>query len=84
MLIQIFSTNKIIRFIFAAICVTGCLFQIYKMSKIYFLYETVTEVRYGTEDNISLTAITVCASKLFFVKEEYLSKFAHSLCSHPL
>ncbi len=54
---------------------TGCLFQIYKISKIYFLYETVTEVRYGSEDNISLPAITVCTSKLFFVKQEYLSKF---------
>ncbi len=66
------SMEKIIRYIFAAICLTGCLFQIYRISAIYFLFETSTDVRFDNEVIISLPAITICASKHYFVREEIL------------
>jgi hypothetical protein len=66
--------EKIVRYIFVAICLSGCLLQIYKISEIYFLYQTTTDVRYDKETNISLPALTICIFKLQFIKPEYSSQ----------
>jgi hypothetical protein len=50
--------NKKFYYAFVAIYLTGCLFQIYEITQIYFLYETTTDVRYGSENLISLPAQT--------------------------
>ncbi len=64
--------EKIINYIFAVICLTGCLLQIYKISDIYFSYETTTDVRYYKESIISLPAVTICARKYYFASENVL------------
>ena len=63
------SFSKIIRVLFFIICMTGCLFQIYKISEIYFLYETTTDVRRDEEADISFPALTICIDKLDFIKQ---------------
>ncbi len=50
----------------------GSLYQIYQISEIYFLYETTTYVKYEKEAKVSLPAITLCANKQYFVREECL------------
>jgi hypothetical protein len=67
-----FFIEKIVRYIFAAICLIGCSFQIYRIIAIYILYETTTDVRFNNEVIISLPALTICASKHYFVREEIL------------
>jgi hypothetical protein len=64
--------EKIFRYIFTALCLTGCLSQIYRISAIYFSYETATNVRYDKETTISLPALTICTSKHYFVRREIL------------
>jgi hypothetical protein len=65
-------TEKIFRYTFATLCLTGCLLQIYRISSIYFSYENTTDVRYGSEASISLPALTICAAKHYFVRKEIL------------
>jgi hypothetical protein len=62
--------DKIVRYILAGICLTGCLFQIYRISAIYFLFETTNDVRFDKEVIISLPALTIYASKHYFVRQE--------------
>lgn len=67
-------TEKTFRYIFAAICFTGCLLEIYKISEIYFSYETTTDVRFNKETIVSLPAFTICAGKHNIVREEIWQK----------
>jgi hypothetical protein len=76
--------EKIVRYIFAAICLAGCLFQIYKISAIYFLYETSTDVRFDNEVIISLPGLTICASKHYFVREEILKIIFNNISNEKL
>ncbi len=66
--------EKTVRYIFAANCFTGCLLQIYKISEIYFSYETTTYVRYENEVPLSLPALTICAEKHYFARKNILKK----------
>jgi hypothetical protein len=69
-------SSKIIRITFFIICLTGCLYQTYKICENYFSFEINTYVRYEDEDKISLPAITVCIKKHFLIREKYLSQFS--------
>jgi hypothetical protein len=53
---------------------TGCLYQIYEISVIYFSYETTTDVRYEDEVMIELPAFTFCVPKVFMARIEYLKQ----------
>src|ERR1700712_4841696 len=56
------------------VCLFGCVYQSYKISELYFRYETTTNVRYEKENQIDLPAITMCYGKLAEVKDEYINK----------
>src|SRR5882757_4357753 len=50
------------------LCLLGCVYQTYKISLLYFSYETTTNVRYETSDGKILdTSVTVCPDKEYFV-----------------
>jgi hypothetical protein len=66
---------KIFVYIFKLFCLFGCLFQVSKLIRIYLSYETITEAKYETETIISLPAITLCASKAYFIKKEFGLKY---------
>jgi hypothetical protein len=71
--------DQIIRYIFIIICLTGCLYQIYEISVIYFSYETTTDVRYEDEAITQLPAITFCVPKVSMIKKEYLNQLVSNL-----
>ena len=54
-----FNFNWIAKFL----CVAGCLYQSVEISKIYFSYQTTTNVRYERNNNIELPGISICTSK---------------------
>ena len=51
--------------------IIGCAYQLYKMSKIYFSYKTVTDVTYGNDNLIELPGVTICYNKLGQLKTEF-------------
>ena len=55
--------------------IIGCAYQLYKMSKIYFSYKTVTDVTYGNDNLIELPAVTICYNKLGQLKTEFKAKY---------
>jgi hypothetical protein len=63
--------EKIVRFRFTA-CIFNWMSQIYRVSAIYFSYETTTNVRYDKEDIISSPSLTICTSRHYFVRREIL------------
>jgi hypothetical protein len=63
------------RYIFSIFCLIGYLYQTYQISKIYFSYETTTDVSYENEDPLSIPAITLCGIKSYFLREEYQKLF---------
>src|ERR1700733_2595546 len=57
-----------------AICLMGCAYQTYKISGLYFRYETTTNVRYDTNYGTEWdTAFTVCVPKIMLIKREVWS-----------
>src|SRR5882724_10486246 len=60
---------KLNTFICKIICLIGFIYQTYKISSIYFTYETSTHVRYETELLVSLPAITLCMRKTMALKD---------------
>jgi hypothetical protein len=58
---------------------TGCLYQIYEISVIYFSYETTTDVRYEDEVMTQLPAITFCVPKVSMIKKGYFKKLVSNL-----
>jgi len=65
------------RGVFILICFIGCLFQITRISQIYFSYQTTADVKYEFDNMISLPGITVCFKKEFIMrKEKIIEKFA--------
>ena len=59
------------------LCGMGCVYQTYKLSSIYFSYETTTFVRYESDGEKTLPAITVCYNKYLQLKDEFKKKIAH-------
>ena len=57
------------------LCAFGCVYQMYNLNVIYFSYETTTNVRYETQTDTYLPAITVCYEKRHQIKNEFLDKF---------
>jgi hypothetical protein len=67
---------SLFRIIFGIICISGCLFQIANISKIYFSYDTTTVVEYEFEKMVSLPAITICFKKEYILrKQNIIRKF---------
>ena len=54
------------------LCAFGCVYQMYNLNVIYFSYETTTNVRYETQTDTYLPAITICYQKWF--QNDYLAK----------
>ena len=52
------------------LCAFGCVYQMYNLNVIYFSYETTTNVRYETQTDTYLPAITVCYEKRHQIKNE--------------
>ena len=57
------------------LCAFGCVYQMYNLNVIYFSYETTTNVRYETQTDTYLPAITVCYEKRNQIKNEFLDMF---------
>ena len=57
------------------LCAFGCVYQMYNLNVIYFSYETTTNVRYETQTDTYLPAITVCYEKRHQIKDEFLDMF---------
>ena len=71
------------------LCLMGCVYQTYKISELYFGYQTTTNVRYdkSTNGTISYPAFTICVEKVNLVNRslvqnisgkhinEYLNRF---------
>ena len=57
------------------LCAFGCVYQMYNLNVIYFSYETTTNVRYETQTDTYLPAITVCYEKRHQIKDEILDMF---------
>ena len=55
--------NKTYWVIIRILCGMGCVYQTYKLSSIYFSYETTTFVRYESDGEKTLPAITICYMK---------------------
>ena len=53
------------------LCLMGCVYQSLRISELYFSYETITNVKYESENRIELPGITLCVSKLSMVTDEY-------------
>ena len=48
----------------------GCVYQSLRISELYFSYETITNVKYETENTLDLPGITICYNKLIQLKHE--------------
>ena len=57
--------------LFFLACLICCLYQLYRISEIYFSYNTTTFVNYEKVSYISLPAITLCVNKKYVIKESY-------------
>ena len=58
------SNNKLVfKILSRIVCLIGCVLQSYKISEYYFSYETITNVKYETENQIDLPGITIAYSK---------------------
>lgn len=51
---------KSLNYMFAMLCVAGCLFQTYEVSDNYFQYGTVTELSITMPDKLRVPAISLC------------------------
>ena len=63
------------------VCIMGCVYQSLRISELYFSYETITNVKYESEDGIELPDITICVRKLSMVTDKYneeLNKISNS------
>jgi len=66
------NKELIFRIIFIIICLAGCLLQIYQISYAYFSFKTITSVNYVFERRISLPAVTLCFSKQYILRKDYI------------
>ena len=61
-----------INFLFKCFCVLACTYQASKISQMYFSYKTTSNVKFVSGKFEKLLGITLCYSKLFQLKEEYV------------
>lgn len=64
------TVNKVIDAIVFTICLIGSLYQVMKMSDLYFRYETITTVTYEIQSPIQVPGLTICAPKIEFLRPE--------------
>src|ERR1700743_2057718 len=57
------------------LCLMGCMYQTYKISLLYFSYETTTNVKYESSATLTLPAITVCFDKEALIRPEFVKNF---------
>ena len=80
---EIKLTSKLVyQTIFKVLCLMGCVYQSLRISKLYFSYETITNVKYESENRIDLPGITFCYNKLNQIKHEYKAKFINESVEH--
>src|SRR5882757_8289439 len=48
-------------------CLLGCVFHLYTLNRIYFSYETTTNVKYEYEINAEIPAISLCFDKISMI-----------------
>jgi len=56
---------------FKIICFIGCVYQSYKISEIYFRYDTTTYVKFENSGYLELPGITICYYKFIQLKDEF-------------
>ena len=71
-----FKMNKVCRIVFQILCTMGCVYQMFKLSSIYFSYETF--VRFEPLSDISLPAVSIYHSKYLQLNDEILNQFKYS------
>src|SRR5882672_3415464 len=57
------------------ICLIGCMYQTYKISELYFGYQTTTDVKYELEATVTLPAITLCMNKASALKQDFIQNY---------
>ena len=62
--------NKLYLFFTRILCIFGSVYQTFKLSEIHFSYETTTNVRFESQTETSLPAVTVCYYKIFQLNEQ--------------
>ena len=72
--------KKFYTILYWIICLLGCCYQSYKISKIYFSYETTTDFKYENDYRIDLPGITICQPKLTQIDNDTKLKF--NISSH--
>ena len=65
--------NLIYKNICIVLCLFGCLYHSYTISKVYFQYDTVTTIKSEHEQSIQVPAITVCFDKLLVTKQDIIN-----------
>ena len=68
--------KKVYKYILRILCAIGCVYQMFNLNVIYFSYKTTTNVRYETQSNTYLPAITLCYHKSNQIKEEFFHQFS--------
>src|SRR5690348_14197689 len=68
-----FINFKLISLIF---CIAGCIFHLNSISKLYFSYQTLTNVKFDYSNELTLPGITICYDKLLQLKDEYFNKIS--------
>jgi len=57
--------------VFKIICFIGCVYQSYKISELYFRYDTTTYVKFESSGYLELPGITICYYKFIQLKDEF-------------
>ena len=65
---------SIFGFLWKIVCLLGCVYQSFKISELYFTYETTTNVKYEEESSVELPGITICYRLLSQVKTAFTKR----------
>src|SRR6185437_15878641 len=71
------SFKKLYTIVAYVLCLMGCMYQTYKISELYFGYQTTTNVRYGmitTDDQTTHIAVTFCTLKIYQIEPNIILK----------
>src|SRR5882757_286843 len=71
--------NILYKTICYVLCLMGCVYQTYKISLLYFSYETTTDVRFEWDSNpITHQTITVCLDKRDLIRHLLRLKYGNN------
>ena len=63
---------KKLKFVFTLFCLSGCLYQIQKVSSNYFKYQTVTTVSVQMDDSVNDPQLSVCFNLTSLFTQDFI------------